>query len=77
MSTTATMTRSEWVDDMARIEARVEPFLRLTPSGERYIDLPNTPGPLIKAHDALVQIGLEHGWLTIDANGRPTQTEEA
>ncbi|MDF2990271.1 MAG: hypothetical protein K0S37_785 [Microbacterium sp.] len=75
--TTTTTTRSEWADDMERIEARIEPFLLLTPSGERYIDLPNTPGPLVMAHESLTHIGLQNGWLTLDDNGNATLSQEA
>ncbi len=59
----ADYTRSSWREDMDRIEARLEPLLITTPTGETYIDPATTPGPLAKAYDALVQIGLEHGWM--------------
>lgn len=58
-------TRSEWREDLDRIEARLEPFLIPNPAGEVYIDPATTPGPLAKAYDALVQIGLEHGWMEV------------
>lgn len=58
--------RSDWRDQLDRMEARLEPFLQTTPHGEKYIDTDNTPGPLLSAYNALVTVGLEHGWMTLE-----------
>jgi hypothetical protein len=60
----ACMSFEEWRSDFERVDARIEHFKVVSPDGDRYVDTSVIPGPLLKSHDALTIIGLQHGWLT-------------
>lgn len=57
---------AEWSDEMARLEATLEPFIRTNAQGEQYIP----PHPSLTRHTdrygKLISTGLEHGWVDFE-----------
>lgn len=63
------VTRSEWADEMTRLEVKLEPFIRTNAQGERYIPPHPTLTPLTDSYGKLISFGLEHGWVEFEKEG--------